>query len=244
LNVAYKVFSNCILTRIKEKAKQTIGEYQGGFRQGKSTTDQIFIIRQIYQKTWEFNKEVHTLFVDFKKAYDSIHRESLINILKEFDFPQKLINLVSISIMETVVKIKVGNMKSDPVTVRSGLRQGDSISPILFNLVLEKVIREMKIKPHEGIKLQNSAIPLLAYADEIVLMDESQVGVKRLCERLNDAAQKVGLQINEQKTEYMIIGRQNWMDPVLEVGPFKFKRVNSFKYLGSIVSEKTMLTKK
>lgn len=101
----------------------------------------------------------------------------------------------------------------------------------------------MKIKPHEGIKLQNSAIPLLAYADDIVLMDESQVGVKRLCERLNDAAQKVGLQINEQKTEYMIIGRQNWMDPVLEVGPFKFKRVNSFKYLGSIVSEKNDVTK-
>jgi hypothetical protein len=243
LNVAYKVFSNCILTRIKEKTEQTIGEYQGGFRPGKSTTDQIFIIRQLYQKTWEFDREIHTLFVDFKKAYDSIHRESLINILKEFDFPQKLVNLVSISIMETVVKIKVGNVKSDPVTVKSGLRQGDSISPILFNLVLEKVIREMKIEPQKGIKLRNSTIPLLAYADDIILMDESQDGVKRLCGRLNDAAQKVGLQINEQKTEYMIIGRQNWMDQVLEVDHFKFKRVNSFKYLGSIVTEKNDITK-
>jgi len=77
--------------------------------------------------------------------------------------------------METVVKIKVGNMKSDPVTVKSGLRQGDSISPILFKLVLEKVMREIKIEPHKGIKLRNSAIPLLAYADDIVLMDESKV---------------------------------------------------------------------
>jgi len=101
----------------------------------------------------------------------------------------------------------------------------------------------MKIKPHEGIKLRNSTIPLLVYADDIVLMDESQDGVKRLCERLNDAAQKVGLQINEQKTEYMIIGRQNWMYYVLEVDHFKFKRVNSFKYLGSIVSEKNDITK-
>lgn len=50
LNVACKVFSNCILTRIKEKAEQTTGEYQGGFRPGKSTTDQIFVIRQLYQK--------------------------------------------------------------------------------------------------------------------------------------------------------------------------------------------------
>jgi len=168
---------------------------------------------------WEFNREIQTLFVDFKKAYDSIHRESLINILKEFDFPQKLVNLVSIRIMD-VVKIKVGKMKSNPVTVKSGLRQGDSISHILFNLVLEKVIREMKIDPHEGIKLRNSTIPLLEYADDIVLMDESQDGVKRLCDRLNDATLKVGLQINEQKTEYMIIGRQNWMDHVLEVDHF------------------------
>ncbi|KAE9539532.1 hypothetical protein AGLY_004784 [Aphis glycines] len=101
----------------------------------------------------------------------------------------------------------------------------------------------MKIEPHEGIKLRNSTIPLLAYADDIVLMDESQDGVKRLCGRLINAAQKVGLQINEQKTEYMIIGRQNWMDQVLEVGHFKFKRVNSFKYLGSIVTEKNDITK-
>lgn len=83
----------------------------------------------------------------------------------------------------------------------------------------------------------------MAYADDIALMDESQDGVKRLCERLNDAVQKVGLQINEQITEYMIIGRQNWMNPVLEVCHFKFKRVKSFKYLGSIVSEKNDVTK-
>jgi hypothetical protein len=109
--------------------------------------------------------------------------------------------------METVVKIKVGNMKSDPVTVKSGRRQDDSYSLILFNLVLEKIIIEMKIEPHERIKHRNSTIPLLAYANDIVLMDESQDEIIRLCERLNDAAQKVGLQINEQKTEYMIIGR-------------------------------------
>jgi hypothetical protein len=90
-------------------------------------------------------------------------------------------------------------LKSDPLTVKSGFRQGDSISPILFNLVLEKVIREMKIEPREGIKLRDSNIPLLAYVDDVVLMDESQDGVKWLCDRLNDAAQKVGLQINEQK---------------------------------------------
>lgn len=93
----------------------------------------------------------------------------------------------------------------------------------------------MKIEFHEGIKLRNSAI--------VVLMDESQVGVKQLHERLNDATQKVELQINEHNTEYMIVGRRNWVDCGLKVGYFRFKKVNSFKYLSTIVSEKNDITK-
>jgi len=89
LNVTYKIFTNCILSRIKETAENAIGDYQGGFRPGRSTTDQIFIVRQLIQKTWEFNKEMHILFVDFQNAYDSIHREGLINTLAELNFPHK-----------------------------------------------------------------------------------------------------------------------------------------------------------
>jgi len=80
-----------------------IGEYQG-FRPGKSMTDQIFIIRQLYQKTCEFDRDTYVT----SKKHKTVFIGSLINILKEFDFPQKLINLVSISIVKTVVKIKVG----------------------------------------------------------------------------------------------------------------------------------------
>jgi hypothetical protein len=55
--------------------------------------------------------------------------------------------------MEILIRVQVGNLVTDPTTVNSGLRQGDSVSPILFNMVLEKVIREMKIGPNEGIRL-------------------------------------------------------------------------------------------
>ncbi|VVC26534.1 Hypothetical protein CINCED_3A005148 [Cinara cedri] len=62
--------------------------------------------------------------------------------------------------METLVRVQVGNSITDPVTVNSGLRQGDSLSPILFNVVLEMVIREMKIEPQEDIRLQDMSIGL------------------------------------------------------------------------------------
>ena len=67
-----------------------MGDYQCGFRRNRSTTDHIFCIRQILEKKWENNEAVHHFFVDFKKAYDSVRREILYNILTEFGVPRKL----------------------------------------------------------------------------------------------------------------------------------------------------------
>jgi hypothetical protein len=83
---------------------------------------------------------LHILFVDFKKAYDSIHRESLIQILKEFKFPSKIVNLIGASINQTDIKVKIANTISQSVRVTTGHRQGDALSPVLFNLVLEKIV--------------------------------------------------------------------------------------------------------
>jgi len=121
--------------------------------------------------------------------------------------------------METFIKIRVGEAESDPISVNSGLRQGDSMSPVVFNLVLEKVIRETNIGPQEGMPLQGSSVALLAYADDLVLMDKSHDGLRSLCGRLEEASKKVGLRINEDKTEYMVVGRRDStrMYPSLEL---------------------------
>jgi len=106
--------SYCILDRIKPISEGILGDYQGGFRPNRSTTDQIFTIRQIFQKMWEFDKEVYTLFVDFEKAYDSIHRPTLFKILKEFNMPKKLINLIKMTMENSEIKIKIANSTSKP----------------------------------------------------------------------------------------------------------------------------------
>lgn len=81
--MAYKIVSYCILDKIKPLAEEILGDYQGGFRSNRSTTDQIFSIKQIIEKSWKFNKNVCVQFADFKETYDSIHRQSLLDILKE-----------------------------------------------------------------------------------------------------------------------------------------------------------------
>ena len=90
LPTAYKILSNILLSRLTPYAKEIIGDNQRGFQRNRSTVDHIFCIRQILEKKWEYNEEVHHLFIDFKKAYDSVRREVLYKILIEFGIPRKL----------------------------------------------------------------------------------------------------------------------------------------------------------
>jgi len=91
LPTTHKILSNILLSRLIPYAKEIIGNHQCNFRSNRSTTDHIFCIRQILEKKWEHNEEVHQLFIDFKKAYDSVRREVLYMILIEFGIPRKLV---------------------------------------------------------------------------------------------------------------------------------------------------------
>ena len=94
----YNILSNILLSRLTPYAKEIIGDHQCGFRRNRSTIDHIFFIRQILEKKWEYNEEVHHLFIDFKKAYDSVRREVLYKILIEFGIPKKLVRLIKMSL--------------------------------------------------------------------------------------------------------------------------------------------------
>ena len=85
----YRAIFSILLSRLTPYAEEVIGDYQGGFQRNRSSTDHIFCIRQILEKKWEYNEAVHQLFIDFKKAYDSVRREVLYNILLEFWDPQE-----------------------------------------------------------------------------------------------------------------------------------------------------------
>ena len=88
----------------------------------RSTTDHIFCIRQILEKKWEYNEAVHQLFIDFTKAYDSVRREVLYNILIEFGIPKKLVRLIKMCSTETYSRVWVGKNLSDRFPIRNVLK--------------------------------------------------------------------------------------------------------------------------
>ena len=101
LPTTYKIVSNILLSRLTAYAEEIIGDHQCGFRRSRSTAEHILCIRHILEKKREYNEEVHQLFIDFKKAYDSVRREVLHNVLIEFGIPMKLVRLTKMCLFET-----------------------------------------------------------------------------------------------------------------------------------------------
>ena len=170
--------------------KKQIGLYECGFKAGKSTIDQIHTLRQILQKLREFKIDTYHLFIDFKAAYDSIDRQELFKAMEEFEIPKKLINLTKATLKNVKCRVKIQNQLSDEFMAHKGLRQGDALSCLLFNIALEKVIRESNIDTRGTIF--NKSVQLLAYADDIDIIGRSERAVRETFSRLEKEAKKMG----------------------------------------------------
>jgi hypothetical protein len=194
-----------ILLRLIPYAEEIMGDHQCGFRRNRSTTNHIFCIRQILEKKWEHNEAVHQLFIDFKKAYYSVRREALYNILIEFGIPRKPVRLIKMCLTETYSRVRVGNNLSETFPIRNGLKQGDALTPLLFNFALEYAIKRVQVN-QDGLRL-NGTHQLLAYADDVNTLGGSVHTVKENAGALVVATKEIGLEVNADKTNYMVMSR-------------------------------------
>jgi hypothetical protein len=93
-----------------------------------------FSFARYWRKKWEYNGTVHKLFIDVKKAYVSVRREVLYNILINLGVSMKLVKLIKMSLNETYSKVRIGKYLSDNFPIQSGLKQRDALSPLFFKL--------------------------------------------------------------------------------------------------------------
>ncbi|MXP61689.1 reverse transcriptase domain-containing protein [Pantoea sp. Taur] len=242
LPVTYKIFSKLLLKRLTPQLDPKLGEYQGGFRKGRSCPEQILSLKLLIKKFRNHpTKNLFITFVDFKKAYDSVDRETLIRILAEYGVDAKLQKLIGLTLENTTSKIKFRGVTSEPFTIDTGLRQGDGLSPLLFNVVLDKIMKdfwkENDIGATLGGKKKGLKVRCLAYADDLALLAESEQDAVRQLNCLKEIAEKTGLQVSYEKTEFMTTDSKfgkKWVETKFG----KIKVTDHFKYLGEIVSNR------
>jgi len=139
------------------------------------------------------------------------------------------------SLTETYSRVQVGKNVSERFPIRNGLKQGNALSPMLFNFALEYAIRRVQVT-QDGLTL-NGTHQLLAYADDVNVLGGSIHTLKENAEALVAAAREIGLEVNADKTKYMVMSREQNARRIhsVRIDNSPFKRVEKFKYLGTIL---------
>ena len=154
--------------------------------------------------------------------------------------PLKLVRPIKMCLNETCNRVRVGKHSSDAFPVKNGLKQGDTLSPLLFNFALEYAIRRVQVN-QDGLKL-NYTHQLLVYAD-INMLGGRVHTIKKNTEALVVASKEIGLKVNADKTKYMVMSRDQNAERshIVKTDSNSFERVEDFKYLGTTVTNQNSI---
>ena len=243
LSVVGKVYGRVLINRIRDKTEGVISEVQSGFRRGRGCTDQTFAVREICEKYLKKGKDVYFAFLDLEKAYDRVDRDAMWNVLRLYGVGGKLLKAVKSMYAGSKACVRVGNEMSEWFTVRVGLRQGCVMSPWLFNLYIDGVVREVNARVlGRGVELIDAndnawQMNQLLFADDTVVVADSE---EKLCQLVNEfgrVCKRRKLRVNVGKSKVMRCTNGddgNRLNVVLDGEVLE--EVSQFKYLGSVIA--------
>jgi hypothetical protein len=188
--------SSRILLRIMQKRLEPYIERempveQAGFRKGRGTRDEIANVRWILERTRERNKPVYLCFIDYAKAFDSVENSNLWNSMENMGIPEHLIGLIRDLYTGQETKVQVEQGATDCFPVQKGLRQGCILSPGLFNLYSEHIIRTAGLEDFEaGVKIAGRKINNLRCADDTTLLAENKDDMGQLIKRVKISSER------------------------------------------------------
>lgn len=239
MSVTAKLFNKVMLLRLAPIIDPLLLPWQSGFRKGRSTIEQITALRLLIDRCKVRKKDVVVVFVDFSKAFDSVDRAALHQIIQLYGVPDRMAATIMSLYSGTNAFVRTPDGPTDSFNTSSGILQGDTLAPFLFVVVMDYVLRKALLPLNDiafTISPSGGTLPALAYADDIAILANDLRGAERMVTSLAEVASTVGLHINFTKTEVLAFCSSPIPDPPFSNFP-NIKLCEDFSYLGSLMAD-------
>ncbi|UYV63352.1 hypothetical protein LAZ67_2003825 [Cordylochernes scorpioides] len=203
-----KLFTSILKSRLRNwiEGRSIIPENQAGFRKGYSCQDHIFTLLSLIQLTLRRKRrKLYAFFVDLKKAFDTVPHSLLWSKLGELGLDFRFVNLIRNYFEQMTTTVRWNGLFTEPIKIRSGVLQGEPLSPYLFILFVTDLINIFNDSTLPGIYLPNfGTVHLLMYADDIILIGESKINLQIKINMLKKYFETNHLTLNESKSKIMV----------------------------------------
>ena len=256
LSIPGKVYGRIVIERVMEITEGRISEEQGGFRRGRGCVDQIFTVKMLAEKYLVKGRKLYAAFMDLEKAYDRVDWNALWDVLKIYGVGGQLLRGIKAFYQGANACVKIEGELSENFCIKTGVRQGCVMSPWLFNVYMDGVIREMKAKSGGvGAKMLEDGnewwMITSLFADDTVLFAESEKELQRVVNEFYNVCTRRNLKVNCDKSKVMVFERrkmeviefdtqyrirvENEEGCKVAMGGKCLEEVNEFKYLGTVL---------
>ena len=219
-SIVGKIFARVILKRLQKLAERIYPESQCGFRAERSTIDMIFSLRQLQEKCREQHMPLYIAFIDLTKAFDIVSRDGLFKVLPKIDCPPKLQSMIESFHTDTKGTMQFNGSFSEPFEIRSGVKQGYVLAPMLFGTFFGLLLKHVLDTKTEGIyfrtrsddrlfnlarlraktKVRKDLIRDMLFADDAAVATNAQEELQSLTNCFPQACKDFGLTISLKKT--------------------------------------------
>ena len=228
-----KLFTTILNNRLKKfiNNNNVIHRHQIGFTEKSQTIDHMLVIKTLVDKYKHEGKKLFLGFVDFRKAYDTVWREGMLYKLLKYGINGNFFNLIKNMNSESEICVKIGDKRTPFFKNNVGVKQGEVLSPLLFNLYINDIVEQLK--DTDSPLLNGCPIDCLLHADELVILSTSEEGLQRKLNSLQKYCDQWRLRVNESKTMIMQISKCGRLPTrKFKLNDVELMNTKVYKYLG------------